>query len=151
MLWHLDYLNITTFFKTQFIEGTPFIRAHFFWDTQCTFRPVVYHKRCIPAQNIGDLKFRSIEKYTIFVNRIKYGNCTTSKVYSVISCKAIFPQRTTGATKCLHIYNTTHPNTSIFFYCFHTLGGYHFLWNRGVINIRKYPSNIFANPSIGQK
>ena len=24
------------------------------------------------------------------------------------------------------------------------LGGYHFLWNRGVINIRKYPDTIFA-------
>ena len=26
--------NITTFFKTEFIGGTPFVGALFFWDTQ---------------------------------------------------------------------------------------------------------------------
>ena len=31
------------------------------------------------------------------------------------------------------------------------LGGYHFLWNRRVINIRKYPGNIFETPPISQK
>ena len=31
------------------------------------------------------------------------------------------------------------------------LKGLHFLWNRGVINIWKYPGNIFATPPIGQK
>ena len=31
---------------------------------------------------------------------------------------------------------------------YHNLGGHHFLWNRGVMNFRKYLGNIFVTPPI---